>query len=259
VGHAPFWRVEAFGAESYLLGTLHDGVDYGELPAGVAEALTRARVLVTEADVRHIPAGEFHDAIALPVGVSLRDELSAEDWRAVVTAFAGVFPPADLDNTQPWFLHGLLVSRLAPEVDAVDTTLVARAEAQGVPLGFLETWQEQVEALNDLGLGDGLYTLLQVTRDREGAQRLLADWIRAYRQADLDRLVELGFAASELAARPRYYADIVFGRTLAWLVPLEEELRRGNAFIAVGFMHTLTEHGLVELWRARGFAVTRVD
>lgn len=258
--HPPYWIVEHDGAESVLVGTMHHEVDARVLPDAVWDALARARVVSTEADVRSVAADALVAAVTLADGVSVRDAVSAQDWEAIRRAVAPALEdPEDADGLQPWFLEGQAVGVRLPEVDQpMDATVVSRAVDAGRGLAFFETWQQQVALLNALGFEDGLSVLLASARDLDGALAAHAAWADAFSSGDVEQMTALAFDADAIAARPRYYDEIV-ARHRAWLPAVEEQVRAGEAFIAAGFMHMLTDDGLPALLEARGYAVRRVD
>lgn len=251
------WVVEHEGRRSTLVGTMHAEVDVSELPAQVFDELDRARVLITEADVRPsaVPPAEFLDAITLPDEQTLQDLVSAEDWIVLRDAMAFM----DLNvaaRTQPWFVEAQIVMyELPQDLEPVDEGLVARAEQGGVALDFFESWSSQVSALNGLGLDDGLLVLMQTARDPAVAAAAHLQWADAYVAGDVDEMTRLAFDEEAMALRPAYYEEIVF-RHQGWLERVEEEVRAGDAIIAVGFMHLLTERGLPALLQERGYLVT---
>ncbi len=257
-GHPPYWTVERGGRPSVLLGTMHAEVDADALAPELWGELEAAAVLTTEADVRSIGAAELERAVTLAAGESVRAAVSTEDWAAIVEALDGVLSEEVADRLQPWFLEGQIVrSLLPPSLDPIDATLVARAEAAGVPLAFLEPWRHQVALLNDLGFEDGLAALVRTARDPDGALAAHLLWAEAYESGDVDRMTALAFDPDAVAARPAYYDTIVF-RHEAWLPAIEAQLSEGGAFVAVGFMHLLTGRGLPALLEARGWQVTLV-
>ena len=257
---APYWQVTTDdGRTSILLGTIHSVVDAGSLPETLWDALSAAAVVTTEADMRAIDNDEFLAAISLPEGVTIRPLVSLEDWNAIQAAFLGIYSPGTVDHLQPWFLESALVRSMLPAVETIDTALVAAADEQGVELAFLETWQQQVEYLNALGMDDGLEVLLATVHDPDAAVAAYHAWADAYRAGDVEELTRLTFAEETMAARPQFYEQIVHARNDAWLPALEAQVAAGDAFIGVGFMHMLTERGLVQLLQDRGYEVTVVE
>ncbi|MCC7073161.1 MAG: TraB/GumN family protein [Deltaproteobacteria bacterium] len=250
------WVVEHEGKRSTLVGTMHAEADLSVLAPEVFDELARARVLVTEADVRGsaVAPTEFLAAITLPDEQTLQDLVSAADWSVLVAAmdFMDMNVAA---RAQPWFVEGqIVVHELPDDIEPIDEGLVARAEQQGIPLAFFETWQAQVAALNGLGLEDGLAVLLETARDPAAAAAAHLVWAEAYTAGDVEEMTALAFDEAAVAARPAYYEQIVF-RHEGWLDQVEEQVRMGDAVIAVGFMHLLTERGLPALLEARGYRV----
>jgi hypothetical protein len=258
--NAPFWEVSHDGRTSALLGTMHDVVDADELPARIWDEVEEARLLITEADVRSVDRAMFQAAITLPEGQSVRAAVSDEDWDAIVEALEGIATADQADTLQPWYTQGALVRAIVPQVDdPIDTTLVEEAVHATVQPAFLETWQEQVEMLNGLGLDYGVELLLGTVRDQAGTVAAFEAWADAYRAGDLERLEAMAFDPADVAAAPEYFEQIVFARNEAWLPELELQLREGGAFVAVGFMHMLTDRGLVRRLEDDGFDVTLVE
>lgn len=250
------WVVEHEGKRSTLVGTMHAEADVDTLGPEVFDELARARVLVTEADVRDsaIDPTEFLAAITLPDEQTLQELVSADDWAVLVQAM-GFMDLNVAARAQPWFVEGqIVVHELPDDIEPIDEGLVARAQAQGTPLAFFETWQAQVSALNGLGLDDGLAVLLETARDPAAAAAAHLTWADAYVAGDVTHMTALAFDDASLAARPAYYEQIVY-RHDGWLEQLEAEVRAGDAVIAVGFMHLLTERGLPALLEGRGYRV----
>ncbi|MCC7383321.1 MAG: TraB/GumN family protein [Deltaproteobacteria bacterium] len=253
----PSWVVEHEGRQSTLLGTMHAEVDLSELSPTILDQVTHARVLVTEADVRSstVSQADLLAAVTLEGTQSIQDLVSPGDWQMVVRA-ASFVEPAQLARLQPWFIEGQIVLRNLPsDIEPIDAGLVARAERAGTPLAFFETWREQVTALNGLGVDDGLAILLRTARDPSATAAAHLEWADAYVAGDVERMTALAFDPAAMTARPAFYQQIVF-RHDAWLARLDEEVRAGDAVIAVGFMHMLTDRGLPARLAARGYKVT---
>ena len=54
-------------------------------------------------------------------------------------------------------------------------------------------------------------------------------------------------------------ASLLDARNRAWMEMLAPQLARGGVFAAFGAMHLVGDAGVIELLRARGFTVTRLD
>jgi uncharacterized protein YbaP (TraB family) len=258
VPHPPFWRVTHEGRTSLLVGTMHQEVDVTALSPEVLDAVSRARTVVTEADVRGVSTGALLQAVTLPDGQNVREAVSDDDWDHIARAVSASIEPARAETLQPWFLETSAVGvHLPPVEEPMDAGLVARAEQAGVPLGFFEAWDEQVALLNGLGFDDGLAVLLRTARDVDAAVAEHETWADAFSAGDVDEMTALAFDPDAVAERPAYYERIL-GRHAAWMNRVEDEVREGDAVIAVGFMHMLTDDGVPARLEAKGYDVRLV-
>ncbi len=254
--HPPYWTVERDGKTSVLLGTMHAEADASVLAPELWDMLGKSRVLVTEADVRSVDPGEFNGLVTLPAGESVRDSVTDDEWTLVSAALVGIVGLGEAPHLQPWFLESQAIVRRLPPVSPIDATLVERASDDGVHLAFFETWQDQVATLNGVGFDDGLEVLLRTARDPDAAVAEHLTWADAYGAGDVDQMTALAFDEGEMTSRPAYYDDVVF-RHDAWLSQVEDEIDTGDAFIATGFMHMLTDRGLPALLEKDGYTLTR--
>lgn len=253
---APMWRVVAPNdEEGILIGTVHSVVDAEEIPDAFWDELAHADLVTTEAEVRHIDGGEFLELISLPEEVSLSELLEEDEWRQLVEAFEGVHDEDELARLQPWYVEGALLRTWLPRVNTIDVEMMQAAGRAGVRLAYLETWQEQVEMLNAVGVDDGLARLRATLADPEGTIEAHHVWADAYRRADVEELERLAFSEEAMSSRPRYFEEIVFARNESWLSTIEAQLSAGDAVIGVGFMHMFTDRGLLWLLEEDGFVV----
>ncbi len=236
---------------------MHSVVDAAELSETLRDLVRSSSSLTTEADVRYIQRDQFLRAITLPEGDSLRDRLDEAQWEAVIDALDGVLRPDELDRLQPWYVEGALTRSLLPAVETIDVDLVESAAEAGVELDFLEAWLGQVQMLNALGLEHGVALLLGTVADLDAVVEANNAWAAAYRGGDLELLEGLAFDPSLVASRPEFYEQIVYDRNDRWLSSIEERLEEGDAVVAVGFMHLMTDRGIPRLLEQRGYSVTR--
>jgi uncharacterized protein YbaP (TraB family) len=238
------------GTQVVLFGTYHvAGKD--DVPRDAWRRLADAKTFVTELDDPD-PA-ELDKLIHLPHDQNLESMLSADAWLDLRDALEGVVKPEQLARLRPFYALSLLTSvgeRTASP--SMDTALHTRAVGQGARVAALESWAEQLGALDrTVGVPD----LLQALQDREhGRMRCeIAGALEAYRAGDdivMARVLELAPDKSD---------DLIRARNLRWIDRLLEEAGRGGPlFVAVGVAHLLGPDSLPELMRARGFSVTRL-
>ncbi|MGB1215674.1 MAG: TraB/GumN family protein [Pikeienuella sp.] len=64
---------------------------------------------------------------------------------------------------------------------------------------------------------------------------------------------------AERAAYDFWWDKIIVDRNHFFVRRTKSQLRRGGVVIAVGALHLPTDDGMIELLRAEGFTVTRID
>jgi uncharacterized protein YbaP (TraB family) len=271
-----FWRIERPGlAPSHLFGTKHaTDAETVTLAPTVRAALGAARVVAVEqADIlRPGPASDrlaqelaAHGLAAADTGLALP---AADRARLDQALRARGLPLALARRVRPWFANVLLAAPLCeqarvaaglPTLDAV----VANARPAGARLVSLETINEQIATLRDmpadvaeralawtvrhLDRHDDLYATLKDLYAREVPYALIEVTVEAGLATAEDRRTQLALIAALGGDRDR--------RIAARALPL---LEQGGAFIAVGALHLPGPGGLIERFRAAGYAVTRV-
>ena len=255
------WRIQAQGGvpPSYLLGTMHIGVSaQDDLPRSVWDAFDGAARLVEEAEIRFIDQQEYLKLASLPGGQL--DSLLPEDvWLDLVALLSDV-SLTRLHALRPWAASNLVFNKLVPEVEGMDLTFLNATVPTGKTRAFLELWQDQVNALNQIPLEDDVDALVELVREREAYTRRLEELIDLYLEGDGEGLYRAAPAAGAIPEPGTALFDtFIRKRTQRWLPTLETELQSGGVFVAVGFGHVLGPEGLVQLLGQRGFTVTRVE
>jgi uncharacterized protein len=248
------------GRTSYLLGTLHLGVDAKhQLPTWVWDYFTAATTFAMEADPND-PA--LQQAMFRSDGSTLRDELGDTAWQQMATALGESAAEALNDLTVPMATSAIALTGL-PATQPMDAAFAEAASAQQKPVVFLESIAVQIQFgrkwLDSAALTSMLDDFAMVPqRNRE----LLA----AYRQgelAGLTRVVRDGRRDFLRTGRPggQYDAmmtELLSQRNRMW-VPVVEQLHgAGPTFIAVGALHLAGPDGLIDLLHRRGFVVTQL-
>jgi uncharacterized protein YbaP (TraB family) len=187
-----------------------------------------------------------------------------------LTAAVGI-PYFTARHFKPWFLT--LTLSIPPCVQitvlqgkqGVDGDLRKRAQADGKPVIGLETLQEQVDALATLDRGGiGTDALKQlIAAGQKAIEDQMATQIALYREERPALSVFLGRHLPELNMNteqfPTVMGVLIHDRNLRFRDRLQPLLEEGGTFVAVGAMHLVDKDGLVELLRAGGYQVTRVD
>jgi uncharacterized protein YbaP (TraB family) len=246
------WKIEKDGKTSYLYGTIHVG-GANLVPAAVWEALDRSQTLVLETDLAAMDPAVLEKRIVLPPDESLERLLTPNAWQALVRALDGRLPPELLDRCRPWYAAILVVQTFLPEGEAVDALLKARAEKRQLRLAYLESWEDQIDAIEKgTGIGDLELVLADVGKARSDMDELL----EAYARGDAVALERLILSPSVLTPGAREH--LFDARNRAWLPGIEAALAEGGAFLAVGAGHLVGPASVLWLLAQKGIVAERV-
>lgn len=195
-----------------------------------------------------------------PLSSWLTDEENAR--LDTLTQRLGV-PRAYLESMQPW-LAALTLS-LVPIMQAgydptsgVDRAIAAYGEAHGKAMRAFESAEEQMGFFASLDDETQRAFLREAIEEAERGPAMIAHMTRAWERGDLDTLERL-VVVDTRRDYPEVYEALFVRRNHAWMEVIVHELDgAGVDFVAVGAGHLVGEDGLVELLRARGYAVERV-
>lgn len=281
-GKGKFYRVEKEGLPaSHLFGTMHMSdpriLAVGEAVDGALQASTRLVVETTDILEEAKTAALIFtrpDLLNLPDGQTLADVMTPEQLaRASEKLGAEGIPLQSIERMQPWFFStGLMfppceATRMAAGEKPLDLRLALDAKAEGKEVLGLETGEEQLEALASLGMDIQVESLLAMLELKDQLPDVFETMLELYVTGDIAMITPLSEAVMPLGAvsaeSARGYAEfeerIVTKRNLTMATRLEPILASGGTFVAVGALHLPGEQGLVELLRAQGFTVTRLD
>lgn len=255
----PFlWSAEKEGATTYLLGTMHVGVDpEARLPRLVWERLDAASSFAVETDVTDPAIGRM----GRRTGGTLHEELGPAYWKRLELAITPELAQA-LDGKSAMIPATMLALRGLPPTQPMDSILLARARNRGKQIVFLEPAATQV-ALLEKHLNVKALRLMLDELDKVELQsrQLLAAYIAGDEAGfgaitDEQRADALahGYTAAEY---DESMEDLLYRRNAAWIAPIEA-MHTGGAFIAVGAMHLLGPRSVLELLRGEGFRIARV-
>jgi uncharacterized protein YbaP (TraB family) len=254
-----FYSLEKDGKTSYVIGTMHRGVDAEtRLPQIVWDKLAASPTFATEADLSH-------PALA---GITQREqgtlsaELGPEYWKKLETAI-GADMARQLDHSKAMAAATFLSLKYLPPTVAMDAVLLGRAMNQNKKLVYLESALDDAKMLEKHMDARMLKMMLDTdAKAPEQAKKMLD----AYLAGNGDGLLELndtqrvdalahGFTAAEYDAS---IDDLLYKRNASWVAPIEELHDAGGGFIAVGALHLVGKRSVLELLEAKGFKVTRI-
>jgi hypothetical protein len=259
LSHPLYWSIAKGGKTTYLLGTMHVGVDARtRLPKEIWHQLEVAPVFAMETDEtdpamkemgQRLDAGSLH----ADLGDAYWQKLQAELTPAVAE---------NVDHARPLVAAVLLSLKGMPETEAMDGVLVAEAKHEHKDIVYLEPARKQLD-------------LLQKWLDVRAIKALLdhpsaphdKDMLGAYLAGDETAMLALANQERETARAAGYtdaeydqeMADFLYERNASWIDAIEQIHTRGGGFIAVGALHLLGQKSVLDLLAHRGYVVTRVE
>jgi len=260
-----FYRVAKAGPPSYLLGTFHAAVPLAKFPSEVADDIRAARLVVFETR----PGDDDGDDGGQPARAtppsSLADAVGPDRWKHY-RELAGPETANAVEHRKP---EVAVISLLVLYVDtsvALREDITAVAQQAGVAIDGLET-----DAFQQALIGKQLDTrllkaVIEQTPDRATLARNFTESLEHYCKGDRtdagtdaeDRadMKKAGYSDAEIDAIDD---EMVYARNRSWIPKLEDMFATGNVFVAVGADHLRGPKGVVELLKARGWAVERFD
>ncbi len=273
-----FWKIEKEDAPpSWLLGTMHVAdPDITSFRPAVAAALDRADTLVLEltglsGSGKFALAAKMAPLAMLPEGETVDADFSKEQKEALggMTAAVGM-PYFSARRMKPWFLVMNLSMPVCEQAAmlrgeyTVDAKLEHLATQAGKRVVGLETVEEQLAVIGSLENALGPTDLLQlIALGPDRIADLFATDIQVYRDERPTLSMTLMANTPEYARNAEAFrvmqGPLIHDRNLRMHERLLPILAQGNAFIGVGALHLPGDDGLVELLRASGYKVTRVQ
>ena len=277
-GDGLLWRIEKPGlAPSFLFGTIHSTDESAlDIARHAAQFINGSKVVATELggpmdsiEKANITAATLAKALDRDHD-TFEGAIAPEDRERIEKFIAGLGYPAEFaHHLKPWFLAILTAipaceaEREARDLPEVDQFLAETAKNLGVKVIGLETPEEQLDAIAALH-PEVATTLLTLAARAPGLNDdLYATMLRLYRESRPAEIVAIadavgGLNEAERAAQDEFMRELLESRNATMAERAAPILASGGAFIAVGALHLAGKTGLIERFRAEGYAVTNV-
>jgi uncharacterized protein YbaP (TraB family) len=257
--HPLFWSIEKDGNTTYVLGTMHMGVDPAtRIPPLVWQKLDGARAFAMETDLGKASSLDVmrHD------GGTLHAELGDAYWKKLEDAL-GSDQARRVDAMKPMIPATLLSMRGLPDTAAMDDALYGRAASEHKPIVFLEPIEAEEAVLEKWMDVRALEAMLD---DLPGGEQHAREMLAAYVAGDETKIEQLSDAeradfkkmGRSDADYDQQMEDLLFARNASWVPELEAMHAAGGGFVAVGAMHLIGTRSVLDLLRQRGYKVTRL-
>jgi len=259
---ALLWEVRKNSMEpSYIFGTIHvSDPDIVNLPQIVSRHLNAADLFVMEA----LPTPE--EALAMSQEMYFTDDRTLRDFidktlfERTVNALGEHQVPADsVKFMKPWAAF-LLMSYPPADGLRLDLALLEKARSNDVEVVGLESLKEQSEVFSSLDMELQVRFLLDTVCNYDEVKKDFETIKMLYRKKKLRKLYL--HANKYSISGERIYRDLVkkllIDRNRVMTSRMQEPLKRGNAFIAIGAMHLPGEDGVLSLLAEQGYSITSV-
>ena len=257
--HPLFWAVEKDGKTTYVLGTMHMGVDPdARIPELVWRKLDEAPAFAMETDLSKAASLDVmrHD------GRTLHADLGDAYWAKLEQAL-GSDTAQRMDQMKPMIPATLLSMRGLPETPAMDGALFGRASNENKKIVYLEPIEREEQVLEKWMDVRALEAMLD---DLPAGEQHSKDMLAAYiagDEAKIQALTDAERADFKKSGRTdaeydQQMEDLLFARNASWVPELEQLHAAGGAFVAVGAMHLIGKRSVLDMLRQRGYQVTRL-
>lgn len=257
-----FWHASKDGRHLWILGSIHVGEErFYPLPAVIDDAWRKADVLILEADLNNISAGDsaqIAQMSQLPAGQSLKQVLPPPLYQRTVTAAKRLgLPEAALQPLQPWVVAITLTQQALQKAGyqadlGVDHYYASAANRMGVPIRGLERVPEQFAYL--AGLSALEQDFLTATLDQ---MQTMHQEVPAMMQAWLDgngTVLQKLLSDEQASPALQEYLQrrLLKERNHNW-IPKLLAMPEANQFLVVGALHLYGPDGILNLLRQQGY------
>lgn len=256
------WRVAKDGVPaSHVYGTIHVAdARLAELPGVVRQSFDAAKSLMLEFIPDAYSRERFLEASMFLDRQTLEEKIGAEDFERALEVFAPIGLPREVVNKlKPWgVLLNLRNPGRAEQGAALDSQLLELARARRLPLAQIEGVEEQIFTFDEFPMESQVALLKHSLAHRDELTELAERTLEAYLERDLGAIWRLReqFAARhpQIAAHQAVMTKrVVHDRSVVMAFRMQRQLRRGEAFVALGALHLYGEKGVLALLEADGY------
>lgn len=256
------------GGTVYLAGSVHLlSSEYYPLAPAFEDAFAQADLLVEELDVAEMLAPEAQLQMLtrgmMPAGQTLETVLTPEtmnNLRAKVTELG--LPLAPLQLFKPWALaltlQGLEWQKAGFDAElGLDMHFYDRAKKANLTVQGLETLDFQIGQFDDMPMPLQDRLLSETLKEMATTKESVGDLARAWKTGDAPTIERL--VLRDLKSEPEMYRRLLLERNRTWLPKIEALFARPKpAFVVVGAAHLVGSDGLLQMLRAKGYAIAQL-
>jgi uncharacterized protein YbaP (TraB family) len=262
-GQALFWEISGNGLSenSYLFGSIHiQDKQVFQLDSVVWNRFEKASQFALEFDLENVNKREVANRMMMPKPYS--ELLSKKDYRLLKNAVKKntKIPFFLAKRMKPFFVSALISQSVLvqDEKDPLDLFFLKKARKANKTILELESFDEQMNVIDQTSLEDQLENLLTLIREpnlkeklREEAEKL----IETYLSQDDTKLYQLILESDESEA---FMRNFLIERNHNMHKKIQTFITTGSTFIVVGAGHLAGEDGLINLLKNQGYTLTPI-
>ena len=259
------WQVKRGALDGWLFGTIH------VLPPKMNWQSERITQAMAEADALVLEAADlkdqdktlaiFEEMARSPGLPPVEARVPASDKPALEKLLADSGTGAQAyAGYESWAAAMLLSAATQAKLgisatDGAEPALIAVFQKAGKPIGGLETVERQFGAFDTLPERAQRALLVQTVQEAKDMRGLYDRILKAWAKGDMAALAE----EDKMGVQPDPEVEeaILIARNRDWVGAIEA--LKGRPFIAVGAGHLTGRDNLIDLLKAKGFTVTRVQ
>ena len=237
----------------YVFGTMHvrDNSAFRWIDQ-IRGRINECDIYAAEMDLGAVDPVRLSNSSTLKSGQSIREWIPETKYEKMLAQIKKSF---DLNVDSLRFLHPfLIISRLSEAVlsddhlHALDHYLYQYALKVGKETTGLETFEEQMQIMEELDPKDHVKGILQIARDPVKFRTSIRNLVRHYEQQDLQALYQVSRKQlHHLRSKMLFDRNHVFTERIVTLT------QRGKLFAAFGAAHLGGAQGVIRLLKRSGF------
>jgi len=266
---ASVWKVTDGEYTVYFGGTIHIlKAENLPLPTAYDNAYAAADKLVFETDIEGAQTSEFQQkmlsSMILTDGTTLQTRLNDETYAALKTHMDSKgMPIANFHPLKPSMV-ALTITVMEYQVNGfdqagVDQIFASKAKADGKPIEWFESIDQQLDFLVNLG-GDDDNAMINYTLDEiQTLPALIDDMLSSWKEGDLGKLNQTVVEPMEKTS-PEIYANLIVERNDNWMPKIMQMLNdKPTEFVLVGAAHLAGKDSVFAKLEAKGYKIERVN
>ncbi|MCP3850296.1 MAG: TraB/GumN family protein [Gammaproteobacteria bacterium] len=258
------WQISKGDHIAYIGGTIHvlSDADY-PLPGEFQLAFEKSDQLVFETDIAKAKSPEFAQKMMTqmlyPQGQSLQNKISQKTYKKLTNYFANKIAMEQINTLRPGMvvimLSAMEFQRIGMTSAGVDEHFWLLAQQQEKKLNYLETLDEQLSFMANMGKGNEDELILNSLNELSKIEAMIASLKQAWRLGD-ELEMENIVLKDMISDYPKLYQELLVTRNNNWLPSIEQMIFDDDvSLILVGALHLVGDDGLLQMLRDKGYDV----